>query len=574
LILVKIMTGTSSASRGQENAPPKARVRAELIAAALVFLASALIFGLLFNRENALSYSIGYNLYGAERLLEGETPYLDFHTLYPPGTLFVNAALFKLFGTSLVIALFGVMLFKALTTAAIYLCARHVMPPEWAVAAAAFSLFWLRPNGPFKAVPMHYGALFLAAALLLLLKYLRDHNRAYLFAAGASLGLLALFKHNIGAYALLGSALVVLLEGGPAPLLKRAANNYRAALMLLAGLAAPIIPALCYMLSLGAAGAMARALIFGPGDFLLDRLTSMPSPLTAILLGAYATACAIAARRARRNRGTASLIWALLIASVSAFILGASQSRVDSLIFYAPVAILVAGVVTWLTGRNLDATARASLLAVTVTAAAAFMETFPRFAREQTVAAMPFVALLLFCLLCVLSSRAASRLAIVFLPIAFLLMGGRLFFNTFFEPSLKLRSDTELSTERGRGVIFPREEASKIDEVVAFIQQRVPEGGYLFPQSYAGSSYLFLANRKNVSGAQFWGGVGVSDRERAETLRALDEQKINLIVTRLADIKAEKYAPMRDYIESNFVIGKQVDDVLILERHSAPKLLE
>src|SRR5262249_25506967 len=147
---------------------------------------------------------IGYNLYGAERILEGQVPYLDFHTLYPPATVYLNAALFKVLGVCLYTALFGVFVFKVLTTAVIYLSARQVMPRAWAIVAALYSVVWLRPNGPFKAVPMHYGALMVASALYVMLRYRRKERPFYIMAAGFSVGLLALFKQNIGAYALGG----------------------------------------------------------------------------------------------------------------------------------------------------------------------------------------------------------------------------------------------------------------------------------------------------------------------------------------------------------------------------------
>ena len=239
---------------------------------------------------------------------------------------------------------------------------------------------------------------------------------------------------------------------------------------------------------------------------------------------------------------------------------------IDKLIFYAPVMIILAGVITFFLNRRLGLTDRRALAFITVFAWAAFMESFPRFAREQAVAAMPFVILLLVYLLYVykplittLSIRPAlRRFALIVFPLAMLLMGGRLFYNTYFDGGLRFRSTTELAFERGRGVYFPEGEAEEINHVVSYIREKTPTDGYFFPQSYAGSSFLFLADRNNPSGAQFWGGVGVTDLERESTLKAIDEKRVDLIITSDKEIAAEKYAPMRDYIAGAFFTGGEI----------------
>src|SRR5215510_11340471 len=168
----------------------------EILLLVAVVLAAVGVYGFLFNRANVLSYSIGYNLYASERVLEGAVPYRDFHSLYPPATFYLNAALFKWLGVSL-----------------IYLSGRQIMPRAWALTAALSSMLWLRPNGPFKSVPMHYGALFLALGMYLILKYEDRHKLILIFLSGASLGIVALFKHNIGAYALAGSLILLIAKG-------------------------------------------------------------------------------------------------------------------------------------------------------------------------------------------------------------------------------------------------------------------------------------------------------------------------------------------------------------------------
>ncbi|HET9530688.1 MAG TPA: glycosyltransferase family 39 protein [Blastocatellia bacterium] len=546
-----------------------------------VLLVSALFFWPLFNRETTLSYSIGYNLYGAERVLSGEIPYRDFHTLYPPATVYLNAAIFKLLGTTLYNALLGVFIFKVLTTIMLYACGRMIMPRVWALFAAAASLLWLRPNGPFKAVPMHYGALFLACALFLVLRYLHSSRRLYLFGAGISLGALALFKHNIGAYALAGTSLLFL------PVKKRDAGEvssigFSDLLILLGGFVLPVLPVVLYMASQDGLAAMTRTLVFGPGDFLLSRLAGWPSPVAFLLFSLAVAAAAILLYRLRPDARLAAFsLTAIALACIS-IVVFSGQSVIDGLIFYTPVGVIVSGaVITLIEIRRGDPRWRVSL-SVLVIAAAAFFEAFPRFAREQAVASMPFVTLLLL-YLAYLSApliermtdalkgpdawrRASSALLAVVLPLTVFLIGGRMFLSTYFDSRLHFKSDTELMTDRGRGVFFPEARAKEIDGAVSYIRERTREDDFFFAHAYAGSSYLFLADRNNPSGAQFWGGVGVTDSERAETLRALEERRVELIITTDRDLRAERYDPMREYIESNYRIDRQFGEAMMLER--------
>jgi hypothetical protein len=193
------------------------------------------------------------------------------------------------------------------------------------------------------------------------------------------------------------------------------------------------------------------------------------------------------------------------------------------------------------------------------------------------VSAIPFVVLVLFYLLWIFKPTIAAmvgegvrfRVAVMILPLVFAVMGLRLFASTFLDgPAWK--SQTELRAERGRRVLFPASEAAEIDETVAYIQSHVPSRGYFFAHSYAGSAFLFLADRNNPSGAQFWGGVGVSDAERTRTLAELEEKGVHLVITTEKDIVAEKYQPMHEYLEQNFHLAKRIGDTLILERQEGP----
>jgi len=571
----------------------KERLIEDLTAAGVLAVAVG-AYALLFNQANVLSHSIGYNLYASERVLNGDVPYRDFHTLYPPAIFYLNAVLFKWMGVSLYTALLGVLVFKVLTVVVIYLSGRQVLPRTWALVAAVSALLWLRPNGPFKSVPMHYGALFLALAMYLLLKHENRQKRFLVFLAGASLGLVALFKHNIGAYALVGSVVFLLFEdrgdarqrssgrGGPNGALRHLTDklrlvahlDYRPPLVLLIGSATAIAPALVYMQVKGALVPMIKTLLFGPGEFLLNRLAIPLSPVAPLLLVAALAVTTYASYKLRNHPPIAVSLWLILIAGIFVTVLGQHQADVDQIIFYVPMLVLASGLAIAIFNRAIPFAERRALVIQFIFAAAALMELFPRFAREQSIAAMPFVMLFLFYLLFVLrpSIRALAggtlryRLALAVLPITFSLIEGRLFFNTYFDSNLRFKAGTRVNIERGRSVYFPSATAALIDNAVTYIQQRVPADGNAFAQSDAGTSLLLLSNRRNVSNAQFWIGVGVTQEERAATLDRIDKSRTKLIITSDEVLAAEKYAPMREYIERNFKATARFDDVVMLER--------
>ncbi|HKA19617.1 MAG TPA: glycosyltransferase family 39 protein [Blastocatellia bacterium] len=558
-----------------------------------LFGLTAGVYSFLFNRSNVLSHSIGYNLYASERVLEGAVPYRDFHTLYPPATFYLNALFFRWLGISLHSALLGVMVFKVLTAVAIYLSGREIMPRIWALAVALPSVLWLRPNGPFKSVPMHYGALFLALALYLLLKHEKNKQLGSVFLAGASLGLVALFKHNIGAYALAGSLVWIIFENVNVRQLSHqpqnsdgfeatnvepesGRNGIYQSLMLLTGFAVVVLPALIFMQANHALQPMIRTMLFGPGEFLLSRLAVPLSPVAPLVLLSAVAVATYASNKLRTNDTLAVGCWLALLVAISVFLLFGSQSDVNQIIFYLPMFVLGSGLLIGITGKQVVGSNRRSLLIVSILAAASLMELFPRFAREQSIAAMPFVLLALFYLLYLLSPVIREfvggswqyRLALAVLPVTFTIIEGRLFFNTYFENSFGFKAATSVSVERGRGAYFPAATATMIDKAVRYIQDQVDVDSNAFAQSDAGTSLLFLANRRNVSNAQFWVGVGVTEGERAATLDRIDKSQTKLIITSDEVLAAEKYDPMRDYIERNFKPTVRFDEVLLLERRT------
>ncbi|HKV38168.1 MAG TPA: hypothetical protein VJX67_03065, partial [Blastocatellia bacterium] len=70
----------------------------------LVCVAAALGCYGIFLRHGVAPSVVGYNLSPVGRVLNGEVPYRDFIYNYTPGVLWLNACLFKLFGSLFIVA--------------------------------------------------------------------------------------------------------------------------------------------------------------------------------------------------------------------------------------------------------------------------------------------------------------------------------------------------------------------------------------------------------------------------------------------------------------------------------------
>src|SRR5213593_1607939 len=77
--------------------------RSELWVALILFLVSFLYL-CLFRRFTAMEPDEGILLQGAQRILAGQVLYRDFFSFYTPGSYYALALLFKIFGSSLLVA--------------------------------------------------------------------------------------------------------------------------------------------------------------------------------------------------------------------------------------------------------------------------------------------------------------------------------------------------------------------------------------------------------------------------------------------------------------------------------------
>src|SRR5260370_34153395 len=112
------------------------RTRTEYAIPLLVFLLSV-AYLCIFCRYTSLEPDEGIVLCGAERILRGEVPYRDFFSFYTPGSFYLVALVFRIFGDSLVAARLSLAVAGTVCSLVTYLLARRVCPRGIALFAAA-----------------------------------------------------------------------------------------------------------------------------------------------------------------------------------------------------------------------------------------------------------------------------------------------------------------------------------------------------------------------------------------------------------------------------------------------------
>jgi hypothetical protein len=228
----------------------------------------------------------GYQHYGVQRLAAGQVLYRDFERIYPPGVFYPFVPLVGAFGPSPVAT--RVVWLTALAALAIasYTIARRLSP--WPLALWVGLLPIALPPPIYKTyVPLCWIAG--AAVCMTLLRTRSGFARGA--AAGAAIGAIACFRHDIALFSLGIAAIVVVRRAVPGS--RPASVTGRAWLGLAAGTAAVVAPVLAAFAAHGALEPLLRQLLeVGPRENLEMANPSMllseaarTGPIGAALLG-------------------------------------------------------------------------------------------------------------------------------------------------------------------------------------------------------------------------------------------------------------------------------------------------
>jgi hypothetical protein len=171
--------------------------RFEQLLPLFIFIAS-LSYLLLFRRFSVMDLDEGIILQAAERILHGQIPYRDFFMFYTPGSAYLVAGLFKLFGDSFAVARTSIAVAGAACTTITYLLARRVCSRNIALLAAALTML---NSFAYRFLVLHnwYATLFTSLTIYAALRLWESQKSSWALACGSLAAITTLIEQSKGA---------------------------------------------------------------------------------------------------------------------------------------------------------------------------------------------------------------------------------------------------------------------------------------------------------------------------------------------------------------------------------------
>jgi len=170
-----------------------------------LFLLSCLYLWL-FGRYTAIDPDEGITLQAAQRILEGQVLYRDFFSYFTPGSYYLTALLFKICGSSMLVARTALVVYGGFFTVFTYLMARRVCSRRCALLTACLVILTCLP-WRFMALHNWDSTLWACATLYCAMWLVQEPHWGWAVATGSLASLTVLFEQSKGAGLILGLAL-------------------------------------------------------------------------------------------------------------------------------------------------------------------------------------------------------------------------------------------------------------------------------------------------------------------------------------------------------------------------------
>jgi hypothetical protein len=554
-------------------------VDAALVAGAA--LALAVVGFVLLHRGINLSDE-GFLLQEAVDMLQGKVLYRDIEMFIAPGIWFLVAGLFQVVEPSVLASrIVAAVSYFAVAGAIFHIVRTQVGPgreggERYAAACVAFYAalaVWSFPHWTW-AWYSPWSVLFALLAMQMLLRWRDDRKPWRLLVVGLYVGVTAIFKQNYGFFALAGCSLGVVLLRLEArePWKDLVGATFRDGLRIAAGVVLAIAPLLVYF---GLHGALYS---------IYDRFFLYPLEFTTAANIPYLPFSALFDHGLFADRIHSTNYLAQLALSTPAGVAGlpgpAMLHTLHAILYWAPPALMLAGLVLGLRLRDGRVELDGPLLLSTALSFWIFLGIFPRADYTHLVT----VYQPLFVTGALVWHRAAQRLAgrtplWAWLPVAGGIGLAGLYGLTATAWLVYLvQSMTDPLPQPRGGVLVHKITAVGINQLVEVVRAHTKEGEPFFGIPDL-AMINFLAERP-VPGSQYQTYAHMIARdEGALTTRQLDAAGVRFVIARYDNVlstepRLAQYAPILDdylarHFEPTWMI--QNDQYLLLQRRDTPR---
>lgn len=175
----------------------------------LVFF-SCFAYLCIFLHYSSLEPDEGIVLQGAERIIAGQLPYRDFFSFYTPGSLYLLAGLFRVFGDSFAVARISLAATGAICSLFTYVLARRVCSRNIALFVAMLAT---TAGAAFRFLVLHnpYSTLACCACLYGLIRWFETRKPIWAFTAGSLASMTFLLEQSKGGGLFLGLVLALVI---------------------------------------------------------------------------------------------------------------------------------------------------------------------------------------------------------------------------------------------------------------------------------------------------------------------------------------------------------------------------
>lgn len=170
----------------------------------------SLLYLCLFRRYTSIDPDEGIILQGAQRIVHGQVLYRDFFSFFTPGSYYLLALLFKVFGSSMLVARTALAAYGAFFSVFTYLLARRVCS-RWVALAAAYLVTWTCLPWRFMILHNWDSTLWACATVYCAVWLVQAPRWGWALATGSFASLTVLFEQSKGAGLVLGLGLGLIL---------------------------------------------------------------------------------------------------------------------------------------------------------------------------------------------------------------------------------------------------------------------------------------------------------------------------------------------------------------------------